>query len=56
MRNGVRLIAKGLGFKIEFKIEFGGFTFFGQHKSVGRSFTLRVSAYNQDRLVSEEIQ
>lgn len=36
--------------------EFGGITFFGQHKSVGRSFTLRVSAYNQDQLISEEIQ
>ena len=28
----------------------------GQHKSVGRSLTFRVAAYNWDRLIGEEIQ
>jgi len=55
MRNGVRLIPEGLGLTKAIA-EFGGFTFFGQHKSVGGSVTFRVSAYNQDRLISEEIQ
>ena len=30
--------------------------FFGQHESVGRSLTFRVSAYNRDWLTGEEIQ
>ena len=29
--------------------------FFGQHESVGRSLTLTVLAYSQDRLIGEEI-
>ena len=34
-----------------------GFAFsLGQHKSVGRSLTFRVAAYNWDRLIGEEIQ
>ena len=33
-----------------------GFAFFGQHESVGRSLTFRVSAYSQDRLIGEEIR
>ena len=32
------------------------FFFFGQHKSVGRSWTIRVSAYSWDRHIGEEIQ
>ena len=31
------------------------FLFFGQHKSVRGSLTLRVSAFFQDRLIVEEI-
>ena len=34
-----------------------GFSFFvGQHESVGRSLTFRVSACSRDRLIGEEIQ
>ena len=34
-----------------------GFTFFfGEHESVGRSLTFRVSAYSRDRLIGEEIR
>ena len=34
-----------------------GFAFsLGQRKSVGRSLTFRVEAYNWDRLIGEEIQ
>ena len=39
-----RLIANGFAFS------------FGQHKSVGRSLTFRVSAYSRGRLIGEEIR
>ena len=56
MRNWVWLVAKSLGFKKTIS-EFSGFAFFfGQHKSVGRSRTLTVSADGQDRLIGEEMR
>ena len=33
-----------------------GFTFFGEHESVGRSLNFSVAAYSQDRLIGEEIR
>ena len=30
--------------------------FFGQHESVGRSLTFRVSVYSRDWLIGEEIR
>ena len=46
MRNRVRLIAEGVGFKNNYcRIQWFSLFFFGQHKSVGRSLTFRVSAY-----------
>ena len=38
-----RLMADGFAFSL------------GQHESVGRSLTLRVSAYSRGRLIGEEI-
>ena len=47
------------GYNREFRYQLiaDGFAFsFGQHESVGRSLTFRVSAYSRGQLIGEEIQ
>ena len=47
------------GYNREFRSQLiaDGFAFsFGQHESVGRSLTFRVSAYSRGQLIGEEIR
>ena len=49
---GFGLLLRVWGSKTIILLISGGFSiFFGQHKSVGRSITLRVSPYNRDQLI-----